>query len=196
MGGLLFKPIYFYLIQIRICRACAPSSLSLVLTPVFWLLRLSLSAWEPPWRFECVCDYTIWLFIRRSMHTWLRRTLFGCLSRSFSRALSSPISLALSKVCMQCMSFALSLSLALSRYPFHPPSRLYLSLPPAFSASLPSFQIQSPNPLFLSPTTLPQFFSYSSVFVHVSILIHIYKHIGCHKMRVGRILETLNQHLK
>jgi len=34
MGGLLFKQIYFHLIQIRICRACAPSSLSLVLGPL------------------------------------------------------------------------------------------------------------------------------------------------------------------
>ena len=35
MGGLLFKPIFFHLIPIRICRACAPLSLSLVLAPSF-----------------------------------------------------------------------------------------------------------------------------------------------------------------
>jgi len=139
-------------------------SLSLI-----WLLRLSLSAWESPWIFECFYAHTIWLFIRRSLHTSLHRVLFGCLSRSFSRTLSLPLSLSPFQK-YACMSFSLSFWLALFRYhvyPFHPPYRLYPSVSPAFSTSLPPVQIQSPDPLFLSPTILPRFYSSSSVFVHV-----------------------------
>jgi len=99
-----------------------------------------------------------------------RLSLICCLSRSFSRARSlSPyhrVSLALSKVCMQCISFKLSPALALSRSPFQPLSRLHLSLFPAFSISLPPFQLHSPDPLILSPTTLPRLYSCSSVCVH------------------------------
>jgi len=80
----------------------------------------------------------------------------------------------LSKVCMKFISFSPSLPLALSRHPFHPSSRLYLCLSPEFSVSLPPFQLKFPDPLFLSPTTLPRFYSHLSACVHVSILIHIF----------------------
>jgi len=127
----------------------------------------TLSAWEWLWKFECFCAYTIWLFLRWSLHASLRRvSLICCLSLSFSGALSlSPyhrVSLALSKVCMQCISFLLSPALALSRSSFQPFSRLHLSL----SMSLAPFQRQSPDPLILSPTTLPRLYSCSSVCVH------------------------------
>ena len=119
----------------------------------------------------------------------------GCERLSVS-LLFPPISLAFSKVCMQGLSFSPSPSIAPSRHPFHPSSRLYLCLSPAFSVSLPPFQLQSPDPLFLSPTSLPRLYSHSSACVHVSILIHIFKHTRCHKIRVGRVLETLDHHSK
>ena len=86
--------------------------------------------------------------------------------RCLSCALAPPISLAVSKVRMQCMYFSHSLSIALSRHPFHPSSRLYLCLSPAFSVFLPPFQLQSPDPLFLSPTTLVRIYIDAYVNTH------------------------------
>jgi len=190
MGGLLCKPIYFDLIQIRICRACAPSSVSLVLTSLFGYFvphsqpeshREHLSVFMLTQIDYSYVEVCIHCCVELSLTLSLALSLFPYLSRPFQSMHAEHI--------FSTLAFTDSLSLSL------PPS-FYLSLSPAFSASLPSFQIQSPNPLFLSPTTLPLFCSYSSVFVHVSILIHIYRHTGCHKMRVGRVLETLDHHLK
>jgi len=97
------------------------------------LLRLWLSAWESPWIFESFYAYTIWLFIRRSMHTSLHRALFGCLSRSFSRTLPLPLSLSPfpKYACSSCLfhSHFGSLSLAITSIPSTlPPDSIPLSL--------------------------------------------------------------------
>jgi len=71
------------------------------------------------------------------------------LSLSLSSKCACSASLFYSQALLRSVSPALpftSLALALSRSPFHPLSRLYLSLSPAFSVSLPPFQLQSPDP--------------------------------------------------
>jgi len=75
------------------------------------------------------------------------------LALSLARSLSPyhRVSLALSKVRIQCISFLLSPALALSHSPFQPLSRLHLSLFPVFSISLPPFRLHSLSTLSSCP---------------------------------------------
>jgi len=156
MGGFLFKPIYFNLIQIRIGRAL--HCLYLLFSLLFFGYFFSHS--QPKSHREHLSVFMLTQFD----YSYVEVCIHGCLELSLAFSLA--------------LSLALSLSSYLSRPRSLPPSLLFRFSPPTLSSC---------------PQTPSLDFVRTRAYLCTYPYWYIYRHTECHKMRVGRVLETLNQ---